>query len=35
MYEKPVVQRFGTVRELTLGSGPSTGGDATSLYHRS
>jgi hypothetical protein len=34
-YEKPAVQRFGTVREITLGSGPSTPGDATNLYHRS
>ena len=35
MYEKPAVQRFGSLRELTMGSGPSTGGDATSVYHRS
>lgn len=35
MYEKPVVQRFGTIRELTLGQGPASGGDATSIYHRS
>jgi hypothetical protein len=35
MYEKPAVQRYGTLRELTLGQGPSTGGDATSVYHRS
>jgi hypothetical protein len=34
-YEKPAVQRFGTLRELTLGNGPLAGGDATSLYHRS
>jgi hypothetical protein len=34
-YEKPVVQRFGTLRELTLGGGPISGGDATNLYHRS
>ena len=34
-YEKPAVQRFGTVRELTLGGGPLEGGDATNLYHRS
>jgi hypothetical protein len=34
-YEKPAVQRFGTVREITLGSGPNTPGDATNLYHRS
>jgi hypothetical protein len=34
-YEKPAVQRFGTLRELTLGNGPLLGGDATSLYHRS
>jgi hypothetical protein len=34
-YEKPAVQRFGTLRELTLGGGPSNGGDATNLYHRS
>jgi hypothetical protein len=35
MYEKPVVQRFGTLRDLTFGSGPAGGGDATSIYHRS
>ncbi|MFL5608778.1 MAG: lasso RiPP family leader peptide-containing protein [Gemmatimonadaceae bacterium] len=34
-YEKPAVQRFGTVREITLGSGPNQPGDATNLYHRS
>ena len=34
-YEKPVVQRFGSLRELTLGNGPRLGGDAVSLYHRS
>lgn len=34
-YEKPVVQRFGSLRELTLGGGPQSGGDATQLYHRS
>ena len=34
-YEKPAVQRFGTVRELTLGGGPAMAGDATNLYHRS
>lgn len=34
-YQKPAVQRFGTVRELTLGGGPTLGGDATNLYHRS
>jgi hypothetical protein len=34
-YEKPAVQRFGTLRELTLGGGPQTTGDATNLYHRS
>ena len=34
-YEKPVVQRFGTLRELTLGGGPQSTGDATNLYHRS
>jgi hypothetical protein len=34
-YEKPSVQRFGSLRELTLGMGPLDGGDATSLYHRS
>jgi hypothetical protein len=35
MYEKPEVKRFGSLRELTQGNGPSTGGDATSVYHRS
>ena len=35
MYEKPAVQRFGTVRDLTLGQGLQSGGDATSIYHRS
>jgi hypothetical protein len=34
-YEKPVVQRFGTLRELTLGGGPANAGDATNIYHRS
>ena len=34
-YEKPVVQRFGTLREITLGGGPLNGGDATNVYHRS
>jgi hypothetical protein len=34
-YQKPAVQRFGSLRELTLGAGPNTSGDATSLYHRS
>jgi hypothetical protein len=34
-YEKPAVQRFGTLRELTLGGGPANGGDATNIYHRS
>jgi hypothetical protein len=35
MYEKPVVHRYGSLRELTMGNGPATGGDATSVYHRS
>ena len=35
MYEKPVVQRLGSLRELTLGLGPSLGGDPQSVYHRS
>lgn len=34
-YEKPAVQRFGTVREITLGNGPRLGGDSQSIYHRS
>jgi hypothetical protein len=34
-YEKPAVQRFGSLRELTLCGGPQTAGDATNLYHRS
>jgi hypothetical protein len=34
-YEKPVVQRFGSLRELTLGGGSQLSGDATNLYHRS
>jgi hypothetical protein len=34
-YEKPAVQRLGSLRELTLGTGPNTPGDATNLYHRS
>ena len=34
-YEKPVVKRFGTLRELTLGGGAQLSGDATNLYHRS
>jgi hypothetical protein len=35
MYEKPVVQRLGSLRELTLGQGPNLGGDPASVYHRS
>jgi len=34
-YEKPSVQRFGSLRELTLGGGSQRSGDATNLYHRS
>lgn len=34
-YQKPQVQRFGTFRELTQGGGPNSGGDNSSLYHRS
>jgi len=34
-YEKPAVLRFGSLRELTLGGGPSLEGDATNPYHRS
>ena len=34
-YEKPAVQRFGSLRELTLGGGPQSQGDATNLDHRS
>ena len=34
-YEKPAVQRFGSLRELTLGGGAQLTGDATNLYHRS
>ena len=34
-YEKPAVQRYGSLRELTLGNGPRLGGDAVSVYHRS
>jgi len=34
-YQKPAVQRFGSLRELTLGGGPSLAGDATNQYHRS
>ena len=34
-YEKPAVQRYGSLRELTLGNGPRLGGDASSIYHRS
>jgi hypothetical protein len=35
MYEKPTVQRLGSLRELTLGLGPNLGGDPASVYHRS
>jgi hypothetical protein len=35
MYEKPAIQRYGTLQELTLGQGPLAGGDATSVFHRS
>ncbi|MFL5618766.1 MAG: lasso RiPP family leader peptide-containing protein [Gemmatimonadaceae bacterium] len=34
-YQKPAVQRFGSLRELTLGGGGTPSGDATNLYHRS
>jgi hypothetical protein len=34
-YQKPAVQRFGSLRELTLGGGAQLAGDATNLYHRS
>jgi len=34
-YQKPAVQRFGSLRELTLGGGAQLSGDATNLYHRS
>jgi hypothetical protein len=34
-YEKPQVQRFGSLRELTLGGGAVLAGDATNMYHRS
>jgi hypothetical protein len=34
-YEKPAVQRLGSLREVTLGAGPNQPGDATNLYHRS
>jgi hypothetical protein len=35
MYEKPAVQRFGTLRDITQGLGPALGGDPQSVYHRS
>ena len=35
MYEKPVVKRFGSLRDLTNGAGPAGGGDAITIYHRS
>jgi hypothetical protein len=35
MYEKPRVERLGSLRELTLGLGPNLGGDPQSVYHRS
>lgn len=35
MYEKPAVQRLGSLRELTQGLGPNLGGDPASIYHRS
>jgi hypothetical protein len=35
MYEKPIVTRFGSLRELTLGGGQQMSGDATNMYHRS
>jgi hypothetical protein len=34
-YQKPAVQRFGSLRELTLGGGAMLAGDATNQYHRS
>ena len=33
-YQKPAVQRLGSLREVTLGAGQNTPGDATNLYHR-
>ena len=33
-YEKPAVQRFGSLRELTLGGGAQLSGDAANLYQR-
>jgi hypothetical protein len=35
MYQKPEVQRFGSLRELTKGGAQALGGDATNVYHRS
>jgi len=35
VYDKPKVERFGTLRELTLGGGPEMGGDGLNPYHRS
>jgi hypothetical protein len=34
-YEKPAVLRLGSLREVTLGAGPNSPGDATNMYHRS
>jgi hypothetical protein len=35
VYEKPKVERFGTLRELTLGGAPIVEGDCLSIWHRS
>lgn len=34
MYEKPKLERMGTLRELTLAGGEFTPGDSANPYHR-
>jgi hypothetical protein len=35
MYEKPRLERFGTLRELTRAGAPEPVGDSLSQWHRS
>ncbi len=34
MYERPTLERLGTLRELTLAGGANTPGDGANPYHR-
>lgn len=35
MYQKPAVERFGTLREITQAGGTPTPGDPSNTFHRS